>query len=65
MIRSTVKMEAIISAEETAMILYMEVMGVIIYKVGLETIRSTEEMVMMSWLEVRVQIDLIVDQDWM
>ena len=26
-----------ISAEETAMILYMEVMGVIIYKVGLET----------------------------
>jgi hypothetical protein len=43
----------------------MEVMMVIIYKVDLAAIRSMEEMVMMSWLEVQVQIYLIVDQDWM
>ena len=61
MIRYTVKMEAINSAGEMAMILYMEVMGVIIYKVDLATIRSTEEMVMISWLAVQVQISSIVD----
>ena len=50
---------------EMAMILYMEVMGMIIYKVDLATIRSTEEMVMISWLVVQVQISSIVDLEMM